>query len=452
MSRLFKHQSESLKFMRTRPRVFDASDPGTGKTLVEIEDFAARRRKKGGKALIFAPKSLLDSAWRNDFNKFAPELYVVTAYAHNRDKALALDADVYIVNHDGVKDIAKKPPKWFKPFDTLIIDESGAFKHHTSARSKAMRKVAKHFKWRRVLNGTPSPNTILDIWHQVYLLDEGKSLGPTFSGFRNAACIPEQIGPSANMLRWTDRPGIETVVSTLLKDIMIRHKFEDCVDIPANHRYSVPFTLGTKHLTHYQDMERDQLLLLKDKVVDASNGAVLYTKLLQIASGAVYNNDGSSYSLIDSERYALVLDLVEARAHSVVFFNWEHQRDQLVKEAKARDLSYAVFDGSVSSASQRADIIRRYQAGDYRVLFAHPQSAGHGLTLTRGTATIWAGPTYNLEHFLQGLKRIHRIGQTEKTETIVVVAQGTVDEKVWQVLNEKDSRQRDLLTMLEDWK
>ena len=145
------------------------------------------------------------------------------------------------------------------------------------------------------------------------------------------------------------------------------------------------------------------------------------------------------------------MDLVEERSHSIVFFNWEHQRDQLIKLAQSRKLAYAVYDGSVNDATRRS-IVEDYQAGKYQVLFAHPQSAGHGLTLTKGTATIWASPTYNLEHFLQGLKRIHRIGQGKKTETIVVVATGTVDEGVWEVLNNKDARQRDLLSELEDWK
>lgn len=445
---LFAHQKKSIDILGKQHSVVDASDPGTGKTRVHIEDFASRRRKRGGCALILAPKSLLDSAWKNDFQKFAPDIRVVTCYAHNRAKALALDADAYVVNHDGVKDLLKQKPAFFKKFDTLIIDESGAFKHHTSARSKAARKISKYFKYRRILNGTLAPNTITDIWHQVYLVDEGKRLGPTFSGFRNAACIPEQVGPQPNMIRWIDRPGIENIVATLLKDIMIRHRFEDCVDIPANHRYSINFELSAKHAKLYREMESRSLLEVKGKTIDAVNGAVLYTKLLQIASGAVYGTDGTP-SLIDSDRYELVMDLVEARQHSIVFFLWEHQRDQLVELARSRKLDYAVYDGSVNDVARRS-IVDDYQKGKYQVLLAHPQSAGHGLTLTKGTATIWASPTYNLEHFLQGLKRIHRIGQSQKTETIVIVAQGTVDERVWEVLNGKDARQGDLLNMLKE--
>jgi SNF2 family DNA or RNA helicase len=440
------HQKISLKRMAKSKLIFDTSDPGTGKTRVQIDDFAARRRKKGGKALIIAPKSLLDSAWREDFQKFAPDMVVVCAYAENREKAFNMPADAYITNTDALVWLSKRPSGFFKGFDTLVVDESTSLKHRTSARSKAAAKIAKHFTYRRLMTGTPTSNGIADIWHQVFILDQGERLGKSFFGFRAAACTPKQVGPAANMVKWVDRPGIESIVGALLKDIVIRHRFEDCVDIPANHRYSVPYTLTKSHRSNYAEMEKEQLLMLKNTVITAINGGVVYTKLLQIASGAVYDAEGN-YQLLDTGRYELVLDLVEARKHSVVFFNWQHQRDLLAAEADRRGLNFAIYDGATKK-TERVQIVKDFQAGLYDVLFAHPQSAGHGLTLTKGTATIWASPTPNLEHFAQGWKRVHRIGQTEKTETIVVVAKDTVDEKVWMVLNEKDGRMSALLDEL----
>lgn len=440
---LFAHQKQSLAVLKKTKRVFDTSDPGTGKTRVEVEDFAARRRKGGGCALVLATKSLLESAWQKDFNEFAPDMGVSVAFATNRDKAFQCEADVYVTNHDAVKWLAAQPKSFFARFDTLIIDESTAFKHHTSQRSAAVAKIAKYFDYRRLLTGTPNSNGITDLWHQVYLLDDGVRLGKSFFQFRSAACVPKQVGPSASMIKWTDRPGIEATVSAMLRDITIRHKFEDCVDIPENFRYAKTFKLGKKHMAAYNEMADFQILQLKKTTVTAVNGAVVAGKLLQIASGATYNDDGA-YSLIDSERYTLVLDLVEEREHSIVFFHWQHQRDELIKEAESRKVSYAVYDGSTPDKI-RSKIVKEYQDGKYQVLFAHPQSAGHGLTLTRGTATIWASPTYNLEHFLQGLKRVHRIGQTERTETIVIVAEGTIDENVWQALQDKSVKMVDLL-------
>lgn len=193
----------------------------------------------------------------------------------------------------------------------------------------------------------------------------------------------------------------------------------------------------------YNELAETSLAVLRETTVTAINAAVLATKLLQAASGAVYNDEGR-YSLISTERYEIALDLVEERQHVIVFYHWEHQLEELVKEAKKRKLVYAVWN------PDHPQIADEFQEGKYQVLFAHPQSAGHGLTLTRGTATIWASPTYNLEFFLQGLKRVHRIGQISKTETIVLVAEGTVDEKVFQALMNKHISMSALLNELDE--
>lgn len=440
---LFAHQKLSVNMLKKAPAVFDMSDPGTGKTRVGIEAFAARRRKKGGCHMILAPKSLLASAWKEDYEKYAPDMVCVIADAAHREEAFKMPADVYITNHDAVKWVAKQKPAFFKKFDTLDVDESTAYKHHTSQRSKAAAKIAKNFIYRRLSSGTSNSNGICDLWHQMMILDGGKRLGTSFFAFRSAACNPIQTGPGAGHITWVDKPNIENIVGALLKDVVIRHVFEECVDIPKNHKYSVSYTLGKSHARAYEEMAEEQLLLHKNKVITAVNAASLSTKLLQIASGAVYNGE-DDYVLLDSGRYEMILDLIEARTHTVTFFNWKHQRDELVKEAEKRGISFAVYDGSTKDR-EREQIVADFQAGKLRTIFAHPQSAGHGLTLTRGVATIWASPTYNLEHFAQGWKRVHRIGQTQKTETIMVVAKGTLDERVWEVLQNKEAKMADLL-------
>jgi len=449
---LFKHQIESVKFMSTRSRVLDSSDPGTGKTRVQIELFAARRKRGGGAALVIAPKSLLRSAWQDDFKKFAPEITTVVCTADKREQAFAQVADVYITNTDATKWLAQQPASFFKRFDTLIIDELSSFKHHTSQRSRALNKIKKYFKNRYGLTGTPNSNSITDIWHQIFILDDGQRLGKSFYQFRNSVCQPRQVGPQPNMLQWEDKPGAELAVGQLLADMVVRHKFEECIDIPANHTYSVPYHMSPKQAKVYQQMEKAAITQLANgSIVSAVNAAGVMTKLLQIASGASYTDglEGEDYVPIDDGRYVLVGDLVDQRDHSVVFFNWAHQRDLLIKEFEKRSITYAVIDGKTSDKT-RKEVVDHFQAGFYRVLLAHPQSAAHGLTLTKGTATIWASPTYNLEHFLQGNRRIYRAGQTQKTETIMVLAPGTVEDKVFQKLQEKNIRQGNMLNLLKE--
>lgn len=455
------HQLISLKHDATHPLVFDMSDPGTGKSFVRIMGFAGRRAKKGGCMLVLAPRSLLRAAWANDFHKFAPQLKVSIATADVREAAFAAEADVYVANHDAVNWLAKQKTPFFKRFSELVIDESPAFKHHTSARSKAAGKIAKHFVRRALLTATPTSNGICDIWHQTYLLDGGRRLGPSYFGFRNSTCESKQVGQNVHAVRWTDKDGAEEAVYGLISDLVVRHKFEDCVDIPATHIYTVPYYMSPKQQRIYDTMEQDQLLPLLGSIaqqaadaktrrvptnVIAVNAAAVMTKLLQIASGAVYDSSGG-YSVMDTTRYEMLMDLGESRKHPLMFFYWRHQRDLLVAEAEKRGMKFAIIDGSTNDAERNA-IVTHYQLGAYDVLFAHPQSAAHGLTLTKGTSTIWPGPTYNLEWFKQGGKRQARIGQTQKTEVITVIAEGTREVEVYEgILMPKDSRMNNLLDL-----
>lgn len=447
---LYAHQKESVAFASKLKAFFDASDPGTGKTAVQIELFRRRRKgRKGGKcALVIAPKSLLRPAWFMDFQKFAPELKCSIAYADNREEAFAAEADVYITNTDAAVWLAKQKPKFFDRFDTLIIDEVTSFKHHTSDRSRALGKIKKYFAYRSGLSGTPNSRTICDIWHPINILDDGERLGKSFFGFRSACCTPVQTGPKTSMVEWQDKEGAEEAVAGLIADITIRHKFEECIDIPENHMYSVSYQLSKKQDKAYQQLKAISVAELQSgKIVTAINGAVVTTKLQQIASGAVYHDDEAV--LVDNGRYSLILDLIEERQHSVCFFLWRHQRDGLIKEAERRGVTFCVIDGDTPSR-EREEMVQHYQNGFYRVMFAHPQSAGHGLTLTRGTATIWASPTFNLEHFAQGNKRVYRNGQKNRTETIVVLAENTIDEHIYSVLETKNKRMSNLLNLLQE--
>ena len=442
------HQKVSLKIMKKSKRVFDMSCPGTGKTGVQIISFTERRRKGGKALLVLGPKSLLKAAWYNDFAKFAPDMVCSIAYAENRAEAFAVDADVYITNTDAAVWLAKRPKKFFAKFDTIVLDESTSAKHHTSGRSKAINKIKRHFEYRSALSGTPNSNTICDVWNQVNFLDDGHRLGGSFFAFRSAVCAPKQVGPKVNMIKWLDKDGAEEVVFGQIADITIRHKFSDCIDIPETHRYTVQYEMPAKQLKAYRQMEKEAVADLNEKtVISAINAAAVRTKLLQIASGAAYSGP-DKYHLVDPGRYELVMDLVEERKHPIVYFLWKHQRDEMVKLAEKRGLCYCVFDGS-ASAAKREEMEANYQKGFYDVMFAHPKSAAHGLTLTRGTSIIWPSPTDDAEWFAQANKRQARNGQKEKTEIVVVLAPGTVEMKVYENLMSKTGRMQNLLDLLD---
>lgn len=460
------HQAISLKHDATTPIVFDASDPGTGKTAVRIWAFAARRRKRGGCMLVLAKRSLLTSVWANDFKKFAPDMKVSVATAANRAAAFAVDADVYITNHDAAKWLAAQKKPFWDRFSERCVDESTKYKHATSQRSRAVAKINKHFKFRSCLTGSPNPVSITDVWHQAFLLDDGKRLGPSFYAFRNSVCEPEQVSRNANAINWVDKDGAEEAVFSLLSDITVRHKFEDCVDIPPNTTRPIDYVLTPKVRKAYDMMEWDHLLpMLKQQVVPGVisrlkgqkipaltgvNAAAVGTKLLQIASGAVYDNDGKVH-VIDNDRCELVLDLIEEREHSLVFYFWQHQLTALMAEAESRKIKFATMNGAMTDAARNA-AEAGYQQGRYQTMFAHPEITAHGFTLTRGTATIWPLPTSNLEWWVQGNRRQYRIGQTRKTENIVLVGDNNVEKRVYyDILMGKDKRMKTFLDLFSEW-
>ena len=446
---LFENQKQSVKFFNKIKQGLDFSDPGTGKTRTQIELFKKRRAKGSGCALVIAPKSLLYAAWYADIKKFAPELSVCVVTAANRKKQLDVDADIYITNTDATRWLSKLPKTWFTKFETLIVDEISMFKHRTSLRSRCLNKIKSHFTYRYGLTGTPNSNTILDVWNQTFVIDDGERLGKSFFAYRSNVTTPVQVGPLPSMVDWKEKEGSRKAVADVLADITVRHKFEDCQSIPANHMYQVYYDLTDKQMDHYKDMIDFAVSEIKQgSVVNAVNAASLITKLLQIASGAVYDINGNA-QLLDTDRYELVLDLIKARDHSLVFFNWKHQRDYLCKLCDTHKIPYTVIDGDTSDAEKR-ERVEQFQRGYFKVCFAHPQSAAHGLTLTRATSTIWCSPTYNLEFFTQGNRRIYRAGQTNKTETICIVGRSTLENKVYKKLAAKEFKQTDFLDTVKE--
>ena len=435
----FEHQTKTTDFILSKPGVLITSDPGTGKTRSVIDAYAKRR---AGRMLVLAPLSILEASWADDIRKFQPSISHSVAFAKNRLKAFNSDSDIVITNHDAVKWIAKNPAV-LDGFDTICIDEFTAFKNKDSQRSKAMAKVANHFEYRIAMSGTPNSNTILDIWHPTFLIDDGERLGVRFYSFRSAVCQP-QFNGFANV--WIDRPDAQEIVASALFDINIRFSLEECIDMPQQVVSTRYVTLNDKTMAAYSTLAEDSVLYTPQGTINAVHAGAKVKKLLQLCTGAVYDEHGNAQG-IHAERYDLVMQLVQERKHCLVAFNWQHERNHLVELAEKQSIKYGVIDGS-TPANKRKDIVDRMQAGQLQVVFAHPQSAGHGLTMTKATTVIWASPTYNAEHYQQFNRRIYRAGQTPRTEVIRIAAERTWEPDVYEKLETKLSRMDELLGIL----
>ena len=435
----YAHQSKTTQFIIDNPKCLITSDPGTGKTRAVLDALV----KMGGKTLVLAPLSILEAAWAEDIDKFTPSIIYGVAYAKNREKVFKQKGlDMVITNFEAVNFLCKNK-KYLENFDNIIIDEFTAFKNRESKRSKNCKSIMENFKCRVAMSGTPNSNGILDLWHPVCLIDDGKHLGLRFYAYRNQVCTPKFNG-FAN--EWVDKPGIEETIADNLRDITIRYALQDCIDLPDRIKRTVNTRLSPTVAKMYKLLADESVLYTKSGTVNAVHAGARVKKLLQLVTGAVYDEDGT-VQFLHQERYDIVMTLVAQRAHSLVAFNWRHERDALVKIAEREGITYEIIDGSIP-AHKRVGIVERYQAGQIQVLFCHPQSAGHGLTLTKANTVIWCSPTYNAEHFQQFNQRIYRAGQTQKTETILIAAKDTWEPEVYKKLNGKLGKMENLLHVL----
>lgn len=461
MLKAFDHQTTTTNFIVKQPYCLITSDPGTGKTRSVLDAFV-KLKKKHSRLLVLAPLSILQASWGDDIEKFTPELTYSIAIASNRKKAFDETVDITITNHDAIKWLLANP-KYLNLFDVLCIDEFTAFKNPSSARTKALLKLTRPDIMRKEPNknratklksiigmsGTPNSNTICDIWAPTLIIDGGERLGERFYPFRQQVCVSSWNGFGNE---WKDKEGAELMVAAALKDINIRYKLEDCIDMPEKSMRTMYIDLPPDIQQQYNEFEESSVLYTGTETVNAIHAGARVKKLLQLCTGAVYipTDEGVTKSIgIHKQRYDLVLSLVAARKHSLVAFNWRHERDYLIEEAIKQKISYAVIDGSTPS-KKRTEAVARFQAGQIQVLFCHPQAAGHGLTLTKANTIIWASPTYNAEHFEQFNGRIYRAGQTQKVEIILIAARHTWEPTVYEKLNIKLTRMDELLTILKE--
>ncbi|MCL1142948.1 DEAD/DEAH box helicase [Shewanella gaetbuli] len=439
----FAHQEKFASLWGDKQRVLNFDGCGTGKTLSCVH--AVKTHWPKARVLVLAPLSILECAWVKDLNLGWPEAQVGVASVSKAKKIKVFedkDNDWVITNHDTVKLISEMD--YAKDFDVLIVDEGDAFRNRTTQRSKAIQKVAATIPVMTLMTGTPSPKSITDVWHLAFLIDRGQRLGRNFFDFRSQVCTPSPVFGVPNAMKWDDKPEANQMVTLALADICSRVSLQDVQELPETIFRDILVAIPPKLRREYESLRHDAMMMLQSgQLINAVHAGAKFQKLLQTVSGAIYDERGNAHD-IHKDRHELVIDLASETDHCLVAFNWTHQRDGLIAAAKKRGLSYAVIDGEVS-AKERTDIVNRFQKGLINVLFAHPQSAGHGLTLTKANRVIWASPTYRADLYEQFNHRIVRTGQKRKTEIINITAEETVETDVYAKLMTKKTRMGDLL-------
>lgn len=443
---LWPHQDQTVAYFSSRERGLDFSDAGTGKTAAQIAIYVNRPKPKG-RWLIICPKTLMVPAWLADLERFAPQLTVSIADAENREAAFKMPTDVVVMNTDGTRyfDTPAKM-KLLKDFDHITIDEISYFKNAQSARTKKLMQMRKFFRRRYGMSATPNPISVMELFAPALFVDDGKRLGTSYTRLRSICQTPTQVGPDPKMLDWADKPGAKQAVADQLADITIRHDFDEVMThVPKGHKHVIEFDLGKKARKAYDQMAAELLLTHDEGKINAVHAASLRNKLLQIASGAVYDGNGN-YVVIDNTRYELISEYMENIDHSVVFFNWKHQRDLLAEHFRKMKRTFAIIDGDVAQR-ERDQIVADYQDGRYNSILLHPRTGAHGLTLTKGTSTGFSSPIYEADLMIQGMARIRRGAQTQVTHSVFFQARNTVEALVYDKLNGRADDMADMLRL-----
>lgn len=417
--------------------------PGMGKTSIALTaaDRLLYDSFEVSKVLVIAPLRVAEDTWSRESEKWDHLRHLriskVLGTAQQRRAALARSADIYCINRENVAWLVKYyGMDW--PFDLVIVDELSSFRNPSSQRFKALRKVRPLIKHLWGLTGTPRPRSLLDLWAQVYLLDQGERLGRTFTAYRNQYFTPGRRNGYV-IYEWKPRPGAEDQIYSLISDICISLETKGNVKMPELVETVRPVVLSPEARALYESMERDALLELAEDVIDAGSAAAVNGKLLQIAGGAVYDEDHVAHELHTGKLDALEDIIAEAAGEPVlVAYRYQHERDRIM----------ARFSQAVQL--KNSDTIAAWNRGEIPLLLAHPAGVGHGLNLQDGGhIVVWYGPMYDLELDEQFNDRLHRQGQrSAATSVIYLVAEGTVEQDAMAALREKAGGQSAMMTAI----
>lgn len=410
----------------------------TAATLNALDERLSDLESRG--ALVVAPLRVANIVWPLEVAKWDQFRWMRVANLRTEEGRAALkrgDAQIYVINYEMLPKFASYLRKARSvPFDTVIWDEISKAKSHNSKRINAVRGPLRKFcesHWG--LTGTPTPNSHMDLFAQVRLLDGGERLGRSFHQFRDAYFRPVDF----NKYKWEIKDGAKERIEGHLADIALSMKTSEYLDLPDMVVDDMEVARPKAMDKAYDEVEREFLTELDNgEEIMAANSAVLVGKLMQFTSGAIYTGDGGGYSIIHDAKVDAVVKRLATGGNTLVVYNYVHELERLKKALGDRA---EVFKDAKTS-EQQADICERWNNGRIKVLLVHPDSMSHGLNLQGGgSRVIWVSPTYSREKYDQLNARLHRRGQKDVIEVVRVLMKDTIDYAVAEVLRGKGDAQ-----------
>lgn len=431
------YQEYAKNFILTHPICCLMLDMGLGKTIITLTALwlLALDSFDIGKILVIAPKRVAEDTWPKEMNKWEHltglSYSLVLGSKKQREEALAKKASVYIINRENVPWLVEN---CFWDFDTVVIDELSSFKSNKAQRFKALKKVRPKVQRVIGLTGTPAPNSLLDLWPQLYLLDMGKRLGRFIGNYRSEYFEPDKRNQHI-IFSYKPKENAQEIIFQKISDICMSMKACDYLKMPQRIDNMVEVLLSEKEKEFYERLEKEMVLPFTDGDIDAVNAAALTNKLLQMANGAVYD-ENKAVKVIHERKLEALEDLIEAANGKplLIFYGYQHDRDRIMKRFNAREI-------------KTSRDISKWNEGEIPIAIAHPASAGHGLNLqTGGSTIIWFSLTWSLELYQQTNARLWRQGQKETVVVHHLIAKGTIDEQVMSALKKKECGQEALIS------
>ena len=428
-------------------RCFILNSMGTGKTVSSLWAYDyMRSRKQIKKALIVCPLSTMERTWADEVFKTFPHLDAQVLYGsrERRRKLLKEDAHLYIINTDGLKtiedDLKNRPD-----IDLLIIDEVAMFRNGSTNRWKTMNAIANKQSSRRIwaLTGMPTPNAPTDSWAQCKLVNPNSTTVPSyFTKARDA--LMRQISP----FKWVARDNANDVVKEWMQPA-IRFSLDDCTDLPEQIHMSRQVGMSDEQKKAYKEMFGKLKTEFDGGEILAVNEAVKANKLVQIACGVAYAQDGSHIVLPSNQRLEVLQEVIEESEGKVIVFVPLTAVLEHVAEYLSHHWEVAIVHGETSK-SDRDEIFRAFQQSpNPHVLVANPGTMSHGLTLTQATTVVWYAPVHSNDTYEQACARVRRPGQT-RTTVIVHVAGSEIERRIYERLKTKQKMQGLLLDMMKE--
>lgn len=417
-------------------------DPGLGKTAIALAAFKVLKRTGYVKRmLVIAPLRPCYSVWPAEIAKWAnfADLKYCILHGPDRGDMLDLDADVFIMNVDNTRWLFENGYHKRIKADILCVDESTKFKsNNAKTRFQAIKKYLNEFKRRWILTGTPAPNGLIDLFCQIYLLDQGAALTPFVTRFRMKYFIQSGYGG----YEWRPMPHAIADITDKIAPLVIRLRAEDYLQMPDLKYINIEVELPPDAREAYKRMEDQFFLDMAEGEIMAANAAVAGGKCRQISNGRVYDSDREVHN-IHTAKLEAYADLVEELSGQPALVLYEFKHDLAAMQSRVPGPHL----GSGISAARSRQAIEAFNAGSIPVLYGHPASMGHGLNLQEAAHhVIFYGPTWDFELHDQVIRRVYRQGQ-KATKVFVyhIVAKNTLDSTVLEVLQAKDRTQKTLL-------